>query len=166
MSSHDFSDLSFPASSDLIFDKVLWTDWYDGMTAGLALRSRVANAFKLDILAWSSGQTRRIFALSPFNVQKFNLIVMLLAGKASPTWPKWDPEWPSGTPEKEILRAELKEHLKGAGSPKYVIASEASFETIYALKQIDDTARQFLPADFNGIPFRENYDYWREYLEI
>jgi hypothetical protein len=160
------SDLSFPLASRLVFDKVVWTDWYDGLTSGVVFDSRTATAFRLDILAWGSAQMQRIFVLSPFDVHKFERIVTLLAGSGAPAWPNWDPAWPQATPENEPLRAEIETLLKSAGSPEYVIASEASFEIIYGAKELDGPALDLLPTDFDGLPFRDNFDYWKEYIGL
>jgi hypothetical protein len=93
-----FSDLSFPASSETVFDKMLWIDWYDGITSGLVVDSAIAKAFRLDILAWGPQQQQRIFVLSELDIREFDQVVALLAEETPPTWPTWDPEWPSGNP--------------------------------------------------------------------
>lgn len=165
MSKSDFSDLSFPTSSRVVFDKMLWTDWYDGITAGLVLRSRIAKAFKLDILAWDSSQKRRVFVLSPFDLPTFDRIVALLAEDTVPTWPKWDPAWPPRAPENEQLITEIEQLLRSQANPEYVLASEASFETIFGLRKLEEPARNLVPQEFKGVPFRDNLDYWEEYVK-
>jgi hypothetical protein len=67
-------------------------------------------------------------------------------------------------PEKETLRVEIEKHLKRSGRAEYVVASEASFKTIYGVKLLDAVARNLLPQNFDGLPFRDNFDYWKGYI--
>jgi len=164
MNNTGFSDLSFPSPSRLVFDKMLSTGWYDGITAGVVVRSGLPSAFKLDILAWDRRQWHRIFAVSQFDVQVFDRMVALLAGSSTPTWPQWHPAWPSRSPENEQMRAELERILKTGGRPVSVLASDADFETIYAVRELSGPALDLLPPRFDDVPFGESFDYWKEYL--
>ena len=91
-------------------------------------------------------------------------MIALLAEDGAPTWPKWDPEWPSGTPEKEQRRAKLEQALKTVRRPEYVLSSEAGFETIYGIKPLGEDVRDLLPGEFDGLPYRDNFDYWQQYV--
>lgn len=164
MSISDFIELSFPVLSSAVFDKMLWTDWYDGITSGLVVRSVIPKAFKLDIIAWGLGQQRRAFVLSSFELPTFDRVVVLLSSNTAPTWPKWDPAWPSRTPENEQLIAELDRLLGSEGKREYVLISDASFGSISGLRELDQTTRNLLPPAFDGLPSAGSLDYWEQYV--
>ena len=159
-------DIPFPSPSEYVFDKMLWTDWYDGITGAIVAQTRFAMAFKIDLLAWSPSQWQRIFAVAPFEIQDFDRVIALLARVAPPTWPKWDVAWPSGTPENESLSAEIDTIVSTAGRPTHVLASNAEFNTIDQVKELDVASLDLLPPRFEGVPFRDNFDYWRQYLAV
>jgi hypothetical protein len=165
LSDTDFSNLTYPQPSPLIFDKMLWTDWYDGVISGLVMQTEIAKAFRLDILAWDARQTRRIFALSPFEVRRFDEVVALLNESGPPTWPTWDPRWPLNKGETEALHSRLERLLRSAGDPEYVISSEARFEEIFAMKELNASSRELLPSEFAGLNSLGDFDYWANYLE-
>jgi len=166
MKDHDFSDLLFPCPAGRVFDKVVWLDWYDGITSGVALRSQIGKAFKLGMLAWGPGQDQRIFALSPLKVPEFDRFVRFLAGSEVPAWPNWYPTWPKGEPEKLRLSSEIDEHLKAAGSPEYALATGSMLKTIYAVKPLKGAAQDLLPPDFGPYPAGDDFAYWEEYLGL
>jgi hypothetical protein len=142
-------DVPFPSPPERVFDKALWTDWYDGITGALV------------------AQMRPGMAVSPFEMQNFDRVVALLArAGGAPTWPKWNPAWPSGTPDNEYLKAEIEKILNTAGTPTHVLASNADFNPIDQIKQLDEAAVTLLPRAFEGVPFRDNFEYWRQYLGV
>lgn len=159
-------DIPFPSPSERVFDKMLWTDWYDGITGAITAQTRLAMAFKIDLLAWGPSEWQRIFAVSPFEIQNFDRVVALLARGAAPTWPTWGPAWPSRTPEKEGLSAEIEMILNTAGRPTHVLASNAEFNVIDQVKELDEASLALLPLRFEGVPFRDNFEYWRQYLAV
>jgi hypothetical protein len=166
MNKIEIFDISFPSPSERVFDKMLWTDWYDGITGALVAQTRLAMAFKIDLLAWGPSQWQRIFAVSPFDIHNFDRALQLLAPAAAPTWPKWHPAWPSGTPGNESLSAEIRAIVDTAGRPTHVLASNADFNTIDQIKKLDEAALALLPPRFAGVPFRDNFDHWRKYLAV
>jgi hypothetical protein len=163
MNNIEIVDIPFPSPSERVFDKMLWTDWYDGITGSIVAQTRFAMAFKIDLLAW---EWQRIFVVSPFEIQNFDRVVALLARAAAPTWPKWDPDWPCGTPENKSLSAEIEMIVNTAGRPTHVLASNADFKTIDQVKELDEASLALLPLRFEGVPFRDNFDYWRQYLAV
>ena len=154
---HRIFDIPFPSPSERVFDKMLWTDWYDGITGAIVAQTRLAMAFKIDLLAWGSSQWQRIFAVSPFEVQSFDRVVALLARAAAPAWPKWEPAWPSGTPENESLSSEKEMIVNSAGRPTQVLASNADFNTIDQVKALDEASIALLPLRFEGVPFSRQF---------
>jgi predicted N-acetyltransferase YhbS len=38
-------DIPYPSPSERVFDKMLWTDWYDGITGAIVAQTRFAVAF-------------------------------------------------------------------------------------------------------------------------
>ena len=158
--------ISFPSPSECVFDKILWTDWYDGITGAIAAQTRFAMAFKIDLLAWGPSEWQRIFAVSPLEIQNFDRVVALLARGVTPPWPNWDIAWPSGTTENEGLGAEIEMIMNTAGRPTHVLASNAKFNVINQVKELDEASLALLPQRFEGVPFRDNFDYWRQYLAV
>jgi len=80
--------------------------------------------------------------------------------------PNWDIAWPSGTPENERLGAEIVTIMNTAGRPTHVLASNAKFKTIDQVKELDEASLALLPLRFEGVPLRDNFDYWRQYLAV
>src|SRR5580692_5185308 len=117
MNNIEIFDVQFPARSESVFDKIVLTGWYDGITGAIASQTRSEVAFRIDIVAWGPSEWQRIFALSPFDLQSFDSLVSLMAPDATETWPKRDPEWPSGTPEDKTLNAKMDTVLNTAGRP-------------------------------------------------
>jgi hypothetical protein len=151
----------------LAFDKVVSLDWYDGITSGLAMCSQFSLAFKFDLLAWDESQERRVFAFAPLTVKIFEHIVRRLGRKeTAPEWPIWYPKWPSGLPEKKLLKTEIDKQLTSAKPPDYIIASDSMFTLLLAARRLDGSSRELLPPNFDGVPFRDNFDYWQEYLGV
>lgn len=160
------SDLSFPIPTRSFFDKVISLDWYDGTTAGMAMCSQSKLAFRFDILAWGPYQETRIFALSPLAVEDFEQTVRQLGEFEVPVWPFWYPKWPSGSPREELLRTGIDGHLANAKNPEFVVASDSMFETLLAARRLDAPSRELLPHEFEGVPYLDNFDYWKEYIGL
>jgi hypothetical protein len=130
------------------------------------MSSQFSSAFKFDILAWDGSQERRVFAFSPLAVESFEKIVRLLSRKEAPEWPIWYPKWPSGLPEKKLLKTEFDKQLTSAKDLEYILASYSMFTSLLAARRLDDSTRDLLPLNFDGVPFRDNFDYWEEYLGV
>jgi len=166
MNGMSLSNLSFPIPTRSFFDKVISLDWYDGTTSGVVTCSQFMSAFRFDILAWGPYQDTRIFAISPLAVEDFEQIVRLYGDIEVPVWPYWYPKWPTGSPGEELLRTGIDGHLANAKGPEFVVASDSMFETLLAAKRLDASSREQLPGEFDGIPFRDNFDYWKEFLRL
>ena len=89
-----------------------------------------------------------------------------MAPEATATWPKWDPERPSGTPEDETLNAKIDTLLNTAGRPTHVLASNERFKTIDQVKELDEASLVLLPEKFEVFPSSDDFDYWRRYLGV
>lgn len=155
-----FALRAFPSSSEAVFQKVLWTGWYDGMTSALAVQAHSSHVWKLDLLAWGAQESDRVFCLSAFAPEAFDRMVALLPADSPPTWPHWLPSLPEEGTLAELLQDGL------VGSPEFVLASDAMFSTIYGIRSIADSMRSLIPSSFDDAPFLDNFDIWRKYLGI
>jgi hypothetical protein len=158
--------VSFPASAESVFDKVVSLGWYDGTTSGAAMCSLAALAFRFDILAWGPFQETRVFAFSPLSLEDFEEIIRLFSNLEAPKWPCWFPRWPTGTPGEEALRTALDARLANAKFPEFVVACDSMFKTLLAAERLDAPSRQLIPLEFDGYPAADNFEYWREFLEF
>lgn len=159
-------DFSFPISSQAVFEKTVARDWYDGLTSGISKSSRLGAAFRFDIIVWGPSQEKRVFAFSPLDIEVFDRIVELLQGQKAEKWPMWFPEWPIWRSEESAQASEIKELLSKMGAPQYAVASDSMFTTLLAAREFDSSSREHLPATFDGSPFEDNFQYWREFLGL
>lgn len=157
-------DFTFPLASQIVFDKIVVRDWYDGPTSGIAKSSRLGTAFSFEILAWGPDQAERVFALSLLGAQAFDRIVVILKHRNAATWPLWLPDWPIWRSEETEQRAEIEELLEKAEDPQYVLASDSMFATLFAAQELDHSSRRHLPASFDGSPAADNFAYWKSLL--
>jgi hypothetical protein len=157
-------NFSFPIALQAVFDKTVASDWYDGLTSGIAKSSQLGVAFRFDIIAWGPSQEKRVFAFSPLNIENFDRIVELLPGQEAGKWPIWLPDWPIWQSEENAQASEIKQLLLKTGPPQYAVASDSMFTTLLAAREFDSSSREHLPATFDGSPFKDNFQYWREFL--
>ena len=160
------SQLSFPIQSRLVFEKTIVRDWYDGVTSGLTISTRLNAAFRLDIIAWGPQQEMRVFGLSPVSSQDFKEVVRLLSTKETPNWPIWFPKCHIWDPSRDPLKDVINHLLSKARPPEFVVASDSMFEVLFAAKPLGDRTRGRLPCDFEGSPSRDNFDEWKEFLSL
>jgi len=159
-------DFSFPIASQAVFDKTVARDWYDGLTSGIAKSSRIGVAFRFDIIAWGPSQERRVFAFSPLNIEVFDRIVELLPSQEKGKWPIWSPEWPIWRSEETTQASEINQLLSKMEPSQYAVASDSMFTTLLAAREFDSSSREQLPATFDGSPYKDNFQYWREFLRL
>jgi hypothetical protein len=159
-------DLSFPFPTQLVFDKVVSLDWYDGTSAGAAMCSQPSLAFRFDLIALGPCQEQRIFAFSPLAVEDFKQLVELLSKTEAPEWPMWFPKWPPELSAKESLGREIDACIANAKSPKYVVASDSSSKSILAAKRLDGPAQELLKPNLEASPFFDNFDYWKDFVGL
>jgi hypothetical protein len=159
-------DFSFPLSSQTVFDRTVARDWYDGLTSGIAKSSQLGKAFCFDVLAWGPSQAERVFALSSLDIDAFDRIVALLQDKGAAKWPIWFPEWPIWRSEETAQASEIRQLLRKAELPQYVVASDSMFTTLLAARELDSSSREHLPLAFDGSPAEDDFPYWRNLLHL
>ena len=166
------SELLFPTPSQLVFDRTVVGDWYDGLTSGIAQSSRLSASFRFDIVTWGPRQELRVFAFSPLAVRDFERIVELLREQAASSeqgqasWPIWFAKWPTWDLGSTPIKSEIGVLLSNASPPEYAVAADSMFETLFAARELDAVMRSSLPTIFDGQPVTSNFDDWRNFLSL
>jgi hypothetical protein len=159
-------DFSFPITSQTVFDMTVARDWYDGLTSGITKSSRLRVAFRFEIIAWGPSQEKRVFAFSPLDIEVFDRIVELLPDQEAAKWPIWFPEWPIWQSVDTDEASEIKQLLSKTEPPQYAVASDSMFTTLLAAREFDSSSREQLPVTFDGSPFKDNFQYWKDFLTL
>jgi hypothetical protein len=118
-----------------LFDRVLATGFYDGVTAGVAVCATCGSEFRLDLLDWSRDQDVRVFSAAP--LQRGSLHALIRACPGEPRWPVWAPVW-TGLSDSEIAAAEreIDAVISTAGPPAFVVATTPYLDRVLTFKDL------------------------------